>query len=125
MRPSDPVGRWSASGMLVEIVRRAGDLVVLFADLPEELAPRLCHADADPSAPLTMRGGPYDGLTVTTVDRDGVPHLLIGGTVTMPPWEEPAAGSAVHAIPVWPTGPDPDAEPAYSALLAEARDAGR
>ena len=124
MRPSDPVGRWSASGMLVEIVRRAGDLVVLFADLPEELAPRLRHADADPSAPLTMRGGPYDGLTVTTVDRDGVPHLLIGGTVTMPPWEAPAAGSAVHAIPVWPTGPDPDAEPAYSALLAEARDAG-
>jgi hypothetical protein len=120
----EPVGRWSEGGRLIEVVRRDGELVVVVPDVPEQYAPRLHGSDADPAGPLVMLGGPYHGLTVETVQRDGVDHLLIGGVVTLPPWRAPAGGALIRGLPAWPDQIDADTERRYANLLGTVRGAG-
>ena len=67
---------------------------------------------------FVFSGGSFDGLTVEVVEQDGVPHLVLGGTVTLPPWSvAPDPSLFVEEIPVRPMPVDATAEPAYRPVL--------
>lgn len=113
------LGRWAVSGRAIEITRSGEEIVALTPGLPEELAPRLVASD--PGAPAVIQGGPYHGLTVASAERDGTRHLVLGGTITLQPWDESSPVPPVLSIPAPPTEVDPDTERAYQDLLDQVR----
>src|SRR6266487_4184972 len=115
------VGRWSAFGRMIEVVADGDELVLRYPGVPAEFAPRAVPVDGE----LRLRGGPFHGVSVRVEEREGLSHLVFGGTVTLPRWSaEPDATRFVEGLPVAPVAVDPAVEPAYRALLAQVRTAG-
>ena len=129
--PGGPVGRWSHGGRLIE-VRPDGDGYRLeIPGVPASYAPRLrrrAGEPGEPDGPLVVVGGPYDGLNVTTVHRDGVDHLLVGGVLALAPWRDstdaPAGAAVIRSLPAWPQPPDAGTERRFENLLAQVRGGG-
>ncbi|HEX5494209.1 MAG TPA: hypothetical protein VFX70_06520 [Mycobacteriales bacterium] len=121
---SSLLGQWSVSGRMIEITRSGDDVLVTGPGLPPELSLRLEPPDPTGSGAPVMRGGPYEGLTVTTVDRDGVPHLLVGGVITLPPWDHANPVPPVAWLPAPASDLSPETERAFRDLLAEVRTRG-
>jgi hypothetical protein len=116
------LGRWSESdGRLVEVIADGADLIMRYPGVPAEFAPRVVPGGpADPAA-FVLCGGPRDGLCIAVADRDGVPQLVIGNTLSMRRWADgPAHQHAVQGVPGPPTVVEPAAEAAYRQLLDRA-----
>jgi hypothetical protein len=110
---------------MVEIVRVDGELVVLFPGVPKGWHPRLVPGP-DPAGPPVIRGGPYDGLPVTAVERDGTWSLVIGGRLRLPRWG-PAEENLIRGLPAPSTSsaqPEVETERRYAELLERALGAG-
>jgi hypothetical protein len=115
------LGRWSAFGRMIEVVADGDGLLLRYPGVPAGFAPRATAVDGD----LRLRGGPFHGSSLRVEERDGLPHLVFGGTVTLPPWSaEPDVTRFVEGLPVAPVAVDPAVEPAYRALLDQVRSAG-
>jgi hypothetical protein len=113
---------WESDGRLVEVAMDGADLVLRYPGVPDEFAPRV--PAAGPAA-YVIRGGPWDGLAIAPVDRDGVPHLVIGDTLTLARAADGSASRhAVQSVPGPPAAVQPAAEAAYRALLDRALAAG-
>jgi hypothetical protein len=101
---------------MIEVLDGAGDLLIRYPGVPARFAPRAVAVDGE----LRLRGGPFDGLSVRVEEREGLPHLVFGDTVSLPPWSsEPDVTRFVPGLPGPPVAVDPAVEPAYRALLAE------
>jgi hypothetical protein len=122
--PGGPAGRWSQGGRLIEVVPDGDGYLLEIPGVPAPYAPRLRPGAGGSHGPLVIVGGPYDGLSVTTVHRDGVLHLLVGGVLALPPWSEPAGAAMIRGLPAWPDPPDAETERRYEALLAEVLGSG-
>jgi hypothetical protein len=126
--PGGPVGRWSHGGRLIEVVQHGDEYVMELSGVPAPYAPRLRRSAGEPDGLLVIVGGPYDGLSVTTVHRDGVDHLLVGGVLTLPRWREsadaPPGAGLIRGLPVWPDPPDAGTVRRYETLLAGVRGSG-
>lgn len=112
---------------MIEVVQHGDEYVMEFPGVPAPYAPRLRRA-GEPNGPLLIVGGPYDGLSVSTVHRDGVDRLLIGDALTLPRWREsadaPAGATVIRGLPAWPDPPDAGTLRRYETLLAEVLGSG-
>jgi hypothetical protein len=121
MAGAELVGQWSVFGRMIETVADGDDVLVRYPGVPAEFLPRIVAGVAG----FELTGGSFDGLGVEVVERAGVPHLLVGGTITLPPWSlEPDVDRRIEGLPVQPVPVEAATEQAYRGFLAEVLAAG-
>lgn len=87
--------------------------------VPEALFPRLdAPGGSDPAGPAVIRGGPYHGVRVTAAEFDGVAHLVLNGSVTLPRWDPANPVSSVVGLPTPAAEVPPETERAYREQLS-------
>jgi hypothetical protein len=121
MTGSGLVGRWSAAGRLIEIVAEGDGLAVRYPGVPAEFLPGIAARDGA----YVMVGGPLDGLRLDVAEFDGVPHLVVADTVTLPPWStEPDPERFVEAVVVEHETVGPAVDKVHREFLEQVRAAG-